>query len=81
MIEVVTLTKDELQEMFRQAFLFAKRQSDGEMMTKRELAKYLKWSPSKIERKMAEGMPYIGGKGEHPRFRRSEVDAWLSSNL
>lgn len=80
-IEVVTLTKDELQEMFRQAFIFAKHQNEGVLMTKAELAKYLKWSPSKIERKMAEGLPYIGGKGEHPRFRRSDVDAWLSSNL
>jgi excisionase family DNA binding protein len=80
-IEVVTLTKDELQDMFRQAFLFAQRQTDNEWMTKRELSKYLKWSPSKIERKMSEGLPFTGGKGEHPRFRKSDVDAWLASNL
>jgi excisionase family DNA binding protein len=51
---------------------------DG-IMTRQQLSDYTGWSLSTIARKMKKGLPYSGGHGEHPRFRRSEVDKWLTN--
>jgi excisionase family DNA binding protein len=48
-----------------------------EIMTKAEVAKYLKKSHSTITRWMrSHGLPYHGAG--RPTFKRSEVDEWLA---
>lgn len=50
--------------------------STPEIMTKTELADYLRCDVSKINRYMTQGLPFerFGG---HPRFRKSDIDRWL----
>lgn len=52
------------------------RERLGEIMTKKQLAEEYGWSSSTITRRMKDGLPYFGGG--HPRFRRSDVDRWLT---
>lgn len=55
------------------------RERPLEIMTKKQLSERYGWSPSTINRKMKQGLPYFGKNGEHPRFRKSDVDSWLTS--
>jgi hypothetical protein len=82
----ITIDENYLNEICQRAARLAVQEycttnPSGEIMSKQELGEYLKWSPSKIERKMREGMPFIGRKGERPRYRKSDIDKWTSSNL
>jgi len=84
---VVVLEKNELAEMLRQAAQFAVSELRAdllknqypEVMDKKTLAKYLGRNISYINRKMNDGMPYVGGDREYPRFYRADVDNWLKS--
>lgn len=51
-----------------------------EIMTKTELADYLRCSVSKVNSYMGKGLPFFMF-GEHPRYRKSEIDRWLSVNI
>jgi len=82
MVEIVTIEKAELirlidmtvSENLERAIRSA---TPPEIMTKAEVAKYLKKSHSTINRWMrAHGMPYHGTG--RPTFNRSEVDAWFA---
>ena len=72
--ELLSPIMDELGKLRRQI-----EQQTPEIMDKPTLAKYLKWSPATINRRMKEGMPYVGVPGEDPRFYRSDVDNWMKS--
>jgi excisionase family DNA binding protein len=51
------------------------------VMTKKELAEYLRVSVPTIDRKMKEGLPHSYQIGESsPRFYRSKIDAWLNES-
>lgn len=50
-----------------------------EVMTKRELADYLRVSVATIDRKMKEGLPFVKVSEESPRFYRSQIDGWLNN--
>jgi excisionase family DNA binding protein len=54
------------------------REKPNEIMTRSQLSDYVGWSLSTIRRKMKAGLPHFGGEGEHPRFRKSEIDKWLT---
>jgi excisionase family DNA binding protein len=48
------------------------------LMTERELAEYCRVSIATVRRWRAEGTgPPVEWAGTRPRYRRSEVDAWL----
>lgn len=86
MCEVVVLTKEKMEEVVRQAVVFAlvdfrngiENIRTGEIMTKKECAYYLRCDTAKIDRLRKEGLPFIKF-GEHPRFRKSDINAWLNS--
>ena len=50
----------------------------GDVLTKAELGKEYNWSASTINRYMRSGMPSHGPG--RPRFRRTEIDAWLDNH-
>jgi len=80
-IQIVTIPKTELMalidDIVTKAISRALNPPD-EVMTKSELAAYLKKSNATITRWMADGMPHK--KGGRPTFLRSEIDRWLASN-
>jgi len=82
MVEIVTIEKTELVRLIdlsvSEALERAVRSTTApELMTKTEVAKYLKKSHSTINRWMRNhGLPYHGTG--RPTFNRSEVDAWLA---
>jgi excisionase family DNA binding protein len=83
MMQVTVLTEAQIEEIARQAAMFAVSQLERqevkptpEIMTKAELAEYLRCDRSKIERFMKTGLPYFYF-GDTPRFRKSAVDEWL----
>lgn len=80
-VEVVTIPKDELVDLIDRAVHKAVESvlnPPDEIMSKAELAKYLKRSPATITRLMKKGLPYRGPG--RPTFKRSDVDRWLSLN-
>jgi excisionase family DNA binding protein len=54
----------------------SERRDSEPWLRKAELARELQCSGKTIERRMREGMPFMP-VGRHPRFRLSEVEAWL----
>lgn len=86
-VEIITIEKAELERLIRRtASLVADDlRSDleshriPELMTKTELADYLRCDASKINRYMQTGLPFeqFGG---HPRFRKTDIDQWLKSS-
>jgi hypothetical protein len=76
-VEVVTLSTNQLEDMFRRAFIFARSQ-EKQIFTKTELAKFLITSEATINRWMKKGLPRIGGG--RPRFEKNAVLAWLENN-
>jgi len=87
MQEIIVLSKTDLEDLIRRT---ASQVADDlrsdiesrqtpELMTKNELAEYLRCDVSKINRYMSLGLPYeqFGG---HPRFRKFDIDIWLKSN-
>lgn len=87
MTEIVVLSKYELSELLRQNARMIvmelreeiKSKPFREVMTKKELAEYLRCDSQKINRYMKLGLPYEQF-GDHPRFRKSSIDEWLKSN-
>lgn len=82
MIEVVTIEKIELIRLIDTSVAGAIEKAlnsvkPPDIMTKAEVAKYLKKSSATINRWMRiHGLPYHGvGR---PTFNRAEVDAWMS---
>ncbi len=82
MVEVVTIEKGELIRLIDMSISGAieraiRSAKPPEIMTKAEVAKYLKKSHATINRWMRyNGLPYHGvGR---PTFNRVEVDAWLA---
>lgn len=83
--EIVVLSKSEYKEILRQNAVAVASElltridtkSVPELMTKTELAEYLKCSVSKINDQMKKGLPteYFG---DVPRFRKSKIDEWLA---
>lgn len=73
-MSVHVLTTSELEEMMRQAFVYARSQEQS-ILTKAELAKHFKVPGSTINRWMKQGCPYMGGG--RPRFKVREVEEWL----
>lgn len=84
MLEIVTIEKAELVRLIDVSVSDALERSKlparmPEIMTKADVAKYLKKSHSTITRWMrSHGLPYHGAG--RPTFRRSEVDAWLTQS-
>lgn len=82
MVEIVTIEKSELVRLIDLSVSDALERSKlpsrlPEIMTKADVAKYLKKSHSTITRWMRRhGLPYHGAG--RPTFKRSEVDAWLA---
>lgn len=83
MVEVITIEKAELIRLLDTSVSDAieraiRSAAPPEMMTKDEVAKYLKKSHATINRWMRNnGLPFHGvGR---PTFNRAEVDAWLES--
>ena len=82
MVEIVTIEKAELVRLIDMSVSDALERAKlptkiPEIMTKAEVAKYLKKSHSTITRWMrSHGLPYHGAG--RPTFKRSEVDAWLA---
>ena len=52
---------------------------DDEILTKEELADYLRISIRTIDRLMKEGMPYLKIRGT-VRFEKKKVFSWLEMN-
>lgn len=83
-VQVITLSSDELATIIRRtADAVAdnlrddiESQKTPELMTKAELAKYLRCDVSKINRYMTKGLPFFYF-GDHPRFRKSEIDEYF----
>ena len=72
-MNVHVITTSELEEMMRQAFVYARSQEQS-ILTKAELAKHFKVSGSTINRWMRAGMPYFGGG--RPRYNKEECERW-----
>lgn len=89
MINVITLDETKLNEMLRQAAQFGasvalenfKPEPFPEIMDKQAVAKYLKFSMSKVNSLMKADLPHYKKDGEDPRFFKSEIDSWLKSRL
>lgn len=83
MVEVVTIEKAELIRLLDTSISGAieraiRSTAPPEIMTKSEVAIYLKKSRATINRWMRNnGLPYHGAG--RPTFNRAEVDAWLAS--
>jgi excisionase family DNA binding protein len=83
-LAVAVLSKDEIHALIHQAASAViadlreelERPRTPELMTKHELAEYLRCDVSKVNRYMKEGLPFEMF-GSHPRFRKSDIDAWL----
>lgn len=83
MVEIITIEKTELMKLIDVSIAGAIERAihssqPPELMTKAEVAKYLKKSHATINRWMRyNGLPHHGvGR---PTFNRSEVDAWLAN--
>lgn len=81
-VDVVTLTREEISEIIEKtvkraiAELHEDTKTVPELMTKSELAEYLRCDVSKINRYMGHGLP-IEQFGKSPLFRKSDIDLWL----
>jgi excisionase family DNA binding protein len=81
---IAVLEESELQKIITDAVKLAaaelrdelERSRTPELMDKGLLTKYLRCHISSINRFMKNGMPFEM-LGEHPRFRKSDIDAWL----
>jgi excisionase family DNA binding protein len=86
MQRISAFTEDELAELLTRAARLGASQAiqqsqPKEVMTKKELAEYLRVSVPTIDRKMKEGLPHSYQIGESsPRFYRSKIDAWLNES-
>jgi excisionase family DNA binding protein len=84
---VAILEEKEIQEIVRRsALLFYESIKEEihkpapELMTKNELADYLRCDVSKINRLMKNGLPFEKF-GSSPRFRKASIDAWLQKKI
>lgn len=82
---IIVLTPDELSKLVERAATFAVdalrndlAKPTPELMTKGELAEYLRCDVSKINRYMKLGLPFESFGG-HPRYRKSDIDRWLKN--
>lgn len=86
MNKVILLTEGELSDIIRRTAdaVVSKLRDDietsrtTELMTKTELADYLRCDVSKINRYMKKGLPHEPF-GSAPRFRKASIDRWLQS--
>lgn len=84
-MEVVVLSKTELAELLRQNAVAVvaelrnqiEAKPTPELMTKSELAIYLKCSIPKIDYLMKKDLPFERC-GDQPRYRKTKIDEWLS---
>lgn len=81
-MRVYTLSEHELDELCIKAARLGASQAilsaqPKEVMTKKELAEYLRVSVATIDRKMRDGLPFVKVSEESPRFYRSQIDRWL----
>lgn len=84
-VQIISLSKEDLEDIIRRtAAVTAENLRDGlikptpELMTKAELADYLRCDISKVNRFMKKGLPFIVF-GTTPRFRKSAIDEWLEN--
>jgi len=83
MSQLVVVDVEKIPDIFRQSFelvlseITAKRL---DVMTKSELADYLRCDVQKINRYMKKGLPFVMF-GETPRFYRDDIDNWLKQGL
>jgi excisionase family DNA binding protein len=84
-VEVITLERSELERIIDRAAKHAVMELRNdlhkptpEIMTKAELAEYLRCDVSKVNRFMSKGMPFTRF-GTNPRFYKSEIDTWLKN--
>lgn len=81
---VIILTEDGLEDLLTRSASLAverfredlERSRSRELMTKAELADYLRCDVSKINRLMKDGLPWEPF-GSTPRFRKADIDHWL----
>lgn len=84
MAGIVALTESELSDLIRRSAVAVAdelRQDihrTPELMTKAELAEYLRCDVSKVNRYMRKGLPFEPF-GSSPRFRKVNIDKWLQS--
>lgn len=86
MNEIIVLTREQLQDVIREAVLLASKdlvrrvehQTVSEVMTLGSLAKYLQVSKSTIVNLMKRGLPHVR-VGADPRFYKSQIDQWLKN--
>ena len=82
MSEIVVIDADKLPEYFRRSLklvlseVLEEKNLHSEIMTKMELADYLRCDISKISRYMKKGLPFVRF-GSEPRFYRRKIDEWL----
>lgn len=85
-VEIITITKPELQAIIeRTAVAVAEELRETlasartpELMTRAELAEYLRCDVSKINRYMKDGLP-VEYFGSTPRYRKADIDRWLKN--
>jgi predicted DNA-binding transcriptional regulator AlpA len=82
MMEIVTLTKQEVRELIeeaaREVMKQIQKQRTSPLMNKAQVAEYLDKSTATIDRYMREGMPYRKIDGGYPEFYKSEIDRWVN---
>lgn len=85
MSEIIVIDAEKLPDIFRQSMKFVigellEQKPISEIMTKSELAEYLRCDVSKINRFMKKGLPFVMF-GDTPRFYRTDIDKWLKRDL
>ena len=86
-MEIVALSKNDIEELLTRAARTSvsllrddlEKHRTPELMTKSELANYLRCSVASISRFLKQGIP-VEYVGESPRFRKVNIDKWLSLN-
>jgi excisionase family DNA binding protein len=82
MQRISAFTEDELAELLTRAARLGASQAiqqaqPKEVMTKKEVADYLRVSVPTIDRKMKQGLPHFFVGDASPRFYRSRIDEWM----
>ena len=54
--------------------------SDGDLLTRAELADFLKVNPATVLRYISKGMPHLRAPGGELRFERESVVAWMKQD-
>lgn len=86
MQRIIAFTEDELADLLIKSANLGASQAirsaqPKEVMTKKEVADYLRVSVATVDRKMKDGLPFVKVSEDSPRFYRRQVDNWLHERL